>query len=292
MKAIFYQLVYFYFLWKRYRKLYQEYKFQPRPIKIASQKIYFYDSHTKGKPILCIHGFLDSAVGFRKLAEHLKGSFQIFLVDVPSFGKSKLPDNKYLFQIDLFARMIYDALQILDLKNLTLVGHSMGGLIAQHIALIDQKKGLIDSLVLLASANAPHPKRDEMRKILFPQNKLEFQNLFENLYSLEKPEFSDFVLNTLVYVWNSKKYLYLAENTITREKEIFIGNKIKKLKIPTLIISGKEDIFTTQEDMRRILKWTQKGELILIENAKHVIHLEYPEKISKEIINFLSKYEL
>jgi pimeloyl-ACP methyl ester carboxylesterase len=272
--------------------MHKENGFTQKVVKIGEQKIYYQISPNPGKPVVCIHGFLDSAVGFRRIASFLGNHYQMFVVDIPSFGKSKLPENKYLFQIDLFAQMIYDSIRNLDLKDITLLGHSMGGLIAQHIALLDKDEKRIDSIVLLASANSPHPQKEEMRKILFPKNKYEFRNLLEHLYHSDRPEPGDFMLNTLVHIWNSKQYLYMAENTIAREKEIFIGKKIENIDVPILLISGKQDILTTEEDMKRIHSWLKKGELIILDKAKHAIHLEYPERISHEIIHFLQKNNL
>jgi pimeloyl-ACP methyl ester carboxylesterase len=289
MKAIFYRLAYYYFLLERYRKLQKEFGFREKKVKLFGQTIHYQISPKPNKPLVCIHGFLDSAIGFRKLAPYLLDDFQLFLVDIPSFGRSQLPENKYLFQLDLFSQMIYDSIKKLGLENITLLGHSMGGLIAQHIALLDKEKR-IQNLVLLSSANSPHPNREDIRKLLFPKNREDFKQLLGELYFKTKKEPSNFMLDTLVYIWNSPKYLYMAENTIEKEQEIFIGKNISKIKIPILFVSGKEDIFTTEEDMKKMNSWVTNGKLSLLENAKHAIHLEYPETVAQEIINFSKQF--
>lgn len=285
MKDLFYTLVYRYFLWKRYKYL-KDLGFSEKGVDIGKQKIVYQILKNSKIPIVCIHGLLDSAAGFRKLAFYLKENFSVYLLDIPGFGKSKLPLLKHIYHLDLFARMIYDSFQKLDLRNFFLLGHSMGGLLAQHITRLDKKEKRIKKLILLASGNSPHPRREEMRKLLFPKTKKELEFLFQQLYSKEKPLPNDFIINALLSVWNSQAYHFLAENTIQREKEIFIGKKISEIKIPILFLFGEKDILTTVQDMNQMSSFVKHSRKFIIPNAKHAIHLEFPELVANQIKNF------
>ncbi|MCX7997872.1 MAG: alpha/beta hydrolase [Leptospiraceae bacterium] len=287
MKNWIYSLAYNYFLWKRYRYLHKELGFYEKHVNIGNQNIVYQILENSNIPIVCIHGLLDSAASFRKLAFYLKENFSIYLLDIPAFGKSKLPPIKHIYHLDLFARMIYDSFQKLEIKNFILLGHSMGGLLAQHIALLDKKAKRIKKLVLLASGNAPHPRRDEMRKLLFPKTKKELEFLFQHLYSTEKQLPNEFVLNALLHVWNSDSYHYLAENTIAREREIFLSKKISKIQIPILFIFGEKDILTSVHDMNQMYAQVKHGKKFVIPNASHAIHLEFPEEIASYIQDFV-----
>lgn len=292
MKAWIYALVYKYFLFKRYNHLHKELGFQETQVDVGNQ-IITYQIFKNSKPALvCIHGLLDSSIGFRKLALYLKDYFSIYLVDIPGFGKSKLPNLKHIYHLDLFARMLYDSFIKLQLQNFILLGYSMGGLLAQQIALLDKKSKRIHKLILLASGNSPHPKRDEMRKLLFPKTKQELEYLLKHLYSTERPLPNNFILNALLSVWNSESYHFLAENTIQREKEIFIGKKISEIKLPILFIFGEKDILTTVQDMHQMYAHVKHGKKFIIPKAGHAIHLEFPELIAEKIKEFALHQEI
>ncbi len=289
MKVL-YEFLYKYFENNRYSYLEKKLQYIPKKVNLGGHFLTCYKSPEKGKPMVFIHGLLDASFGFRKLAPLIKKEYQKFLFDIPGFGRSPLPKIRYLFQLDIFSKMIYTAICRLDLENVTLVGHSMGGLIAQHIALFDKKnpKPKIKKIVLISSGGIPHHKRDEMREILFPKNKKELERLLGYLYFEKFPEPNFLIQSTLVHTWNSIEHKYLAENTIEKEDEIFFGKKAGEIKIPTLILSGNEDEITHPKMMKTLAGYIKKSKLKLIPSAKHAIHLEKPEILAEEINSFIS----
>jgi pimeloyl-ACP methyl ester carboxylesterase len=246
---------------------------------------YHFESKNSGENLLLLHGLLDASFGFRKLIFHLSKSWKLFIPDVPGFGKNKLPNIKFLLHLDIIAQIIYEYIRIIDLRKITVVGHSMGGLLSQHLALLDAKKDQrISRLILISPGNHPHPNRDEIRSILFPRNRKEVLRLLHELYYKDFPDPSPFLQDTLVYEWNLPEYEVLAENTIEREKEIFFGKAVENIKIPTHIIAGENDLITNLNSMHDLHSWIGGSTLDVIQNAKHAIHLEYPEKVA-EFIN-------
>jgi pimeloyl-ACP methyl ester carboxylesterase len=290
LKHFLYELIYRYFSFSRYNVLRKELGLIQRYVDIGGQKICYFETQNSGQPLVLIHGLLDSAFGFRKIIPYLDKKYKVYIIDIPGFGKSKLPPIKYLYQVDIFSDMIYRAFRKLDLMNIVLCGHSMGGLIAQHITIQDSKFKRIQKLVLLSSGGVPHPERDKMRAVLFPADHEEVGRLLQHLYYKETPMPSKLIRKTLVHAWNSREYKFLAENTIERETEIFFGAEAKKIKIPTLIISGKYDIITSiitsPEAMKTLKSYIRGSKLVLIEHARHAIHLEKPKEIA-DLLNTL-----
>lgn len=281
--------IYKYFSFTRYRVLKKNLGLIERFVDIGGQRVCVFESPNSGKPLVLIHGLLDSAFGFRKIIPFLSSKYKLYIIDIPGFGKSKLPRVQYLYQVDIFADMIYKVFQRLDLANIVLCGHSMGGLISQHIALQDTKQKRIEKLVLLSSGGVPHPERDKMRAILFPADHEEVGRLLQHLYYKETPMPSKLIRKTLVNAWNSREYKFLAENTIERETEIFFGTKAKKIKIPTWIISGKQDLITTPDAMKTLKSYIHGSKLILLDHTRHAIHLEKPMQVA-DIINSISDF--
>lgn len=286
LNHILYDLIYKYFAFTRYRVLEKQLGLKQCFADIGGQKICYFESQNAGQPLFLIHGLLDAAFGFRKIIPYLDAKYKLYVLDIPGFGKSKLPPIQYLYQVDIFSDMIYKVIQKLNLGNVILCGHSMGGLISQHIAIQDSKFKRIQKLVLLASGGVPHPDRDTMRAVLFPADHEEVGRLLQHLYYQETPMPSKLIRKTLVHAWNSKEYKFLAENTIERENEIFFGAEAKKIKIPTWIVSGKQDIITSPEAMQTLKSYIRGSKLRLINHARHAIHLEKPKEVA-DIINKL-----
>jgi pimeloyl-ACP methyl ester carboxylesterase len=285
MKKIFYKLAYLFYTFKRYRVMKETLSLEEKKNDVGGIPFSHFESKNSGENLLLLHGLLDASFGFRRLIPHLSKSWKLFIPDVPGFGKNKLPPIKFLLHLDIIAQIIYEYIRVIDLRKITIAGHSMGGLLSQHLALLDAKNDKrISRLFLLSPGNHPHPNRDEIRSILFPRNRKEVLRLLHELYYKDFPDPSPFLQDTLVYEWNLPEYEVLAENTIEREKEIFFGKAVEGIKIPTHIISGENDLITNLNSMNEIHSWITESTLDVIQNAKHAIHLEYPDKVA-EFIN-------
>ncbi|MDX1960832.1 MAG: alpha/beta hydrolase [Leptospiraceae bacterium] len=284
IQKFFYRLAFFNYKRVRYRYMHQFLGLNPMKQIVKGLPIFYFSSQNKKPNLVLLHGLLDASFGFRKLVPYLQREWNCIAIDLPSFGKSQLPKIEAIHKISFYTELLYDFFQHQNFKQITLLGHSMGGLIAQHLALkdmnLDQR---IQSLCLLSPGNSPHDKRDEFRNILFPKNTAEVQRLLGYLYNNEIPEISENNAKALLYSWKKKEYEYLATNTINTEKEVFFGDKIKVLRVPTLIISGEKDEITPISSVRRMRSWIKGSKLELVANAKHAIHLEYPSEVAERI---------
>jgi 3-oxoadipate enol-lactonase len=286
MISLLYKFTYWNYTRNRYNILINQLALKQEKIILKNHHINSFTNQKGETNIVFLHGLLDASFGFRKVIPFLDPMFKIRLIDVPGFGRSRLPSHKNLFHLDFFSNLIYEALRAKNLKDLVLVGHSMGGLLAQHIVLEDQKQDRrIKKLILISPGSAPHPERDEIRKLLFPTKKNEIETLLNELYHSQFPSPSNFILNTLIHSWNNKNYQFLAENTLERETDIFFGEKAKNIVIPTWIISGEQDIITPVRMVKDLHNWIPNSKLLILPNAKHALHLEYPDLIANEINN-------
>lgn len=286
---------FFFSLWERERirecKVlgFQEKFFKKRGLKI----FYLYKKGKEDLPALvCIHGFLDACYGFRKLLKELSYPGSIYIPDLPGYGRSKLPRMDFLYQLDIFSELLGYWLEKIPEKKLILLGHSMGGLIVQKIALykelpINQR---IQALILLAPGGIPHPRRDEMRGILFPKTKEDLKRLLNHLYYENIPELSFWTERVLLATWNNGKNHALAENTIRKENIIFHGKKVQGIQIPTLLVGGEKDELVTVDMMRKFHKWIPQSELTILPLAKHAIHNEKPKEVALRIQTFLKNW--
>ncbi|WP_367747623.1 alpha/beta fold hydrolase [Ammoniphilus sp. 3BR4] len=100
-----------------------------------------------------IHGFLANTFCFRKLIPSLRQHYDVYALDLIGFGKSGKPcDFEYSYRN--YGLMIIEFITRLGLRNVVLLGHSMGGQIALYVA--KQSPELIAKLVLVSSSAYLH----------------------------------------------------------------------------------------------------------------------------------------
>lgn len=88
-----------------------------------------------GEPLVLIHGYLSSSQYFEAIRPQLERSFTVIALDLLGFGSSPKPKVAYTYDDHLAA--IHDTLEQLGIKKpFTLLGHSMGALIALRYACI------------------------------------------------------------------------------------------------------------------------------------------------------------
>jgi pimeloyl-ACP methyl ester carboxylesterase len=102
----------------------------------------------EGPPVVLIHGYGDTADGWRRVVPGLLERHRVIALDVPPFGRSGQPPAKKLldFYKEFFPRLFDE----LGLESATVIGHSLGGAIALHMALDHPER--VDRLGLVAPA--------------------------------------------------------------------------------------------------------------------------------------------
>lgn len=97
-----------------------------------------------GPPLVLVHGYLGGAPMWRRDVEHFSGAFDVIAPDLPGYGtRAGEPAPN---RIGLYADAVLDLLDGLGIDRFHLLGHSMGGMIAQEMAAT--APGRIDRLVL------------------------------------------------------------------------------------------------------------------------------------------------
>ncbi len=85
-----------------------------------------YEDHGSGKPVVLIHGYpLSGASWERQLPPLLDAGYRVITYSRRGFGQSSKPTTGYNY--DTFSEDLHQLLNKLDLKNVALVGFSMGG---------------------------------------------------------------------------------------------------------------------------------------------------------------------
>jgi pimeloyl-ACP methyl ester carboxylesterase len=113
----------------------------------VKQRRYITDSGGNGDPIILLHGFLSSSKYWNRLRPHLlEAGYRVITIDLLGFGNASKPTTLHYSYDDHLAH-IHSAITSLGLTRFTLVGHSMGALLASRYSIVHPKE--VQTLLLL-----------------------------------------------------------------------------------------------------------------------------------------------
>src|SRR5438445_8218020 len=127
-----------------------------------------------GRPMLALHGASDAGSWLACMAR-LAARHDVLAPEHPGFGASDTPD--WLDNIQDLARFYLDLTDQLDLHNIDLVGHSLGGWIAVELAVRNTRR--LNSLTLVGSAGIHVPGVKQVDTFLVNDEQL-IRSLFDN----------------------------------------------------------------------------------------------------------------
>ncbi len=144
----------------------------------------FYSDQGAGRAIVLLHGFLENRTMWEHLLPFLTKDHRVICIDLPGHGASG--NLGYVHTMEDMARAVLAVVTHLDLHNITIIGHSMGGYVGCAFAKMSVEKPI--ALCLLNST--PEPDDEERKKLRSRANtmakkhyeqllRMSFVNLFE-----------------------------------------------------------------------------------------------------------------
>ena len=114
----------------------------------------------QGPALLFLHGFCESGEMWRHFADSLSTQYRVLCPDLPGFGNSPLTSP--ITSLEQVALQLEEWLDALQIQNLLVMGHSLGGYVA--LALLERMGNRIQAIGLLHStAYADDLEKKEMR---------------------------------------------------------------------------------------------------------------------------------
>ena len=251
------------------------------------------DSHvevSKALPnILFIHGAQQDhscwALQSRWFAHH---GYNVFVPDLPGHGMSA---GDPLESIEELAKWIKKLIDQLDLKDVTLVGHSMGSLISLEFTLQNTSK--VAKLILIGSA-LPMPVSDVLLDAA-QNNEPKAISMVNNFSHSSQAQIGR---NTVPGMWmmgvnqrlmeRQKKGVFFNDLTACNNYKVD-SNMLSDLSdqsLTVLVMSGSEDKMTSPKSARKLSEQIRGSRLTLINGAGHALMAEAPNEVLDCLIGF------
>ncbi len=249
-----------------------------------------------GRPLFLEHGFCGAKEDFADVLVPLaERGWHVVAPDLRGHGSSEHPRGESAYTLATFTDDVLALADVLGWETMTLVGHSMGGMIAQVIA-IDHGERL-DGLVLMDTGHGPvrgiDPDMLELGKQVVRSEGL--GTLVELMKSVdplstpaherllrERPGFREFTDNKTL-VCSPEMWLSVAGAMVSQEDRLA---DLSRISVPTLVIVGEQDeVFLG--DSQRMADRIPGAALAVIPDAGHSPHVENPDAWWAVLLTFL-----
>ncbi|WP_033159659.1 alpha/beta fold hydrolase [Mycoplasmoides alvi] len=238
---------------------------------------HFYRWSWRKKPIIIfIHGFSSRHETHKRVFSKLrKSGYKYYSFNLPGHGDN-LSENETEMQVSKYTNLIVNFINKNKLKNIALIGHSMGGAIAVMINAIISEK--ITCLILEAPLNKEafsiNPKRVIKTIIAHKKSENNSSGLFK-------------WFNQMLQKKDNYKYLF---KDLTSSKTLHsVDDAYKQIKNkPVLLLFGKNDlVIPPKESINYISKYAENLIVHILEKSGHSPHSEEPKLYYKLILQFL-----
>ncbi len=248
-------------------------------------------------PLVLIGGWASYRwIWFRQVPT-FKEKYRCVVFDNRGAGKSSKPD--YPYRIEMMAADTVGLMEALNIKDAHILGISMGGLIAQQIAISYPEK--VRSLILSSTHFGGHnyiPMDDKTMALLIalPTETISVEQAREMRYRATfSPEFlkDNRSLLEQIDVWAEKHPtpLFAQVHQSSATSEFNSESELNKITAPTLILHGANDRAVPTKNGELLAERIPNSKLKIIKDASHFVIIEKYEEFNNEVMNFIDEVE-
>ena len=246
-----------------------------------------YRKYGEGQPLIILHGLFGSSDNWQTLGKKFAENFEVYLVDQRNHGHSP-KSNEFNYQ--LLSDDLYKLITDLELENITLIGHSMGGKTVMHFA--QEHPLFIKKLIVVDIGPKAYPMHHDI--ILAGLNSLDLSTIKSRGQAdkqlskfIEDIGVKQFLLKNLY--WIEKGQLEWRINIPVLEKkmpDIVAAIPDKIVETHTLFIRGEKSNYIVEDDFQNIYDQFPNSEIETIYDAGHWVHAENPFSFYNMVLEF------
>ena len=246
-------------------------------------------SGTQRFALIFLHFWGGSSKTYAPLISHLSSEFRCVAIDFRGWGQSSGPQRSDAYSMSDLATDVEALIETLQLIDFVLVGHSMGGKVAQLVAGRGHAKGL-KGVVLIGSApptalELPLDMREVQLSAYSSPQSAEF--VVRNVLSSSMLA-DDVVTNLVDDMMKGNEFAKAAWPTYGMAEDIVAESR--SIKVPVLVVGGELDKVEPLERLRaEVVGNIQTAKIVTVLGSGHLLPLEAPVKVSWHIKDFLNQ---
>jgi len=261
----------------------------------------YYEDHGSGDPVVLIHGYpLSGASWEKQIPALLAAGHRVITYDRRGFGKSSQPAGDYNY--DTFAEDLHKLVTKLNLRDLSVVGFSMGGgevarYIGKYGSMGVTKAVIIGGIPPFLLKTSDNPEGvdgsvfEGIRKAVAADRYAFFTDFFKNFFNTDV-FLGERVSEQAVQVsWNIAAGASATASLacVPTWLEDF-RNDLARIDVPTLVIHGDADrIVPIAASGQRTASLIEGARLVVIKDGPHAVNWTHADEVNRELVSFLGK---
>lgn len=235
--------------------------------------------------LVLVHGFLGGARYWIPLTSALKDYFDVIAVDLPGFaGSAHIPAPDSIAGL---SQTVVQLMDRLDIQRFSLLGFSMGGMVAMQAAL-DQSNRVEQLILYGTAASGDLPDRFES-----------WDASIARMQSQGVEATADKTVRTW-FVEGDKHPFYASCREACRGasdascikimralQSWSARDRLSEIKAPTLLVVGDKDRSTKPAESIAIWERVPGSQLCILPNCAHGVHMEKPDLFNRIVLDFL-----
>ncbi|MBA1205133.1 alpha/beta fold hydrolase [Pseudomonas capeferrum] len=244
----------------------------------------------QGQPVVLIHG-----VGLNKEMwggqfVGLANDYRVIAYDMLGHGKSPLPDVGT--DLQGYAAQLAELLDHLQIPQATVIGFSMGGLVARAFALHYPQR--ISALVVLNSVFNRTPEqsagviaRAAQAAELGPDANVDaaLERWFSREYKAANPAQVAAIRQTLA---SNDPQGYHTTYSLFATQDMYRADDLGSIQVPALIATGELDLGSTPTMTRQLAARIPGAQSVVLAEQRHMMPVEAPREVNRMLLDFLS----
>ena len=256
---------------------------------VNGQRLY-YEMHGEGEPLLCVHGLACDTLAWIPQIQAFSSAYRTVIFDNRDVGRSSTSEAEYEI-----ADMARDALALadqLELDTFHLVGVSMGGAIAQEIALQAPDRVRTLTLAVTFPVGGTYACRlgevwsARVKQVSFEQHVDELMLLNHSEEFFENADMVEFIRTAMLSNPNRQAPEAFGRQIAACGRHD-ARDRLGTLTMPTHVIGGEYDILVPIWKSREIAERIPGAKLTVLPKAPHGLPLERAEEFNAAVLGFI-----
>lgn len=268
-------------------------------IDVGGARLYYFAAGTRGsgEPIVLIHGFPTSSHLWSSLVPLLPEGHRIVVLDLLGFGRSDVP-TRHDLSIRGHAERVVALLDALSISLAAVVGHDLGGGIAQALAINWPSR--VSRLVLcdsVAFGHWPGWRTRLARSLMSLTRRLPPQWILAAIrrhlgrgYSVRQRGAHSVEHYLRPFVGEPGRDILMRHLAALDSGETAaLGHRLNSVRAPTAVVWGQDDPFLSRRIAERLRATIPHASLDYIPNGRHFIPEEAPERLAQVVAKVIRR---
>ncbi|MFC7394138.1 alpha/beta fold hydrolase [Scopulibacillus cellulosilyticus] len=260
------------------------------PMATCHKQIIQYEEKGHGEPVILIHGVGMDHTMWTKQVDALSKYYRVIVYDMLGHGGSDKPPAPY--NLSQFVNQLVALMNVLQVESAHIVGFSMGGMVAQAMAIMHPEKVRTLTVMSAVANRSEQQQKSVLSRVTAVKESGASGTVEPAISRWFNKEFIDQNKKTINLIRerlnNNDPSAYLAAYTLFAAADQELWPMLSQISHPTLILTGENDIGSTPEMAKAMHSAIPHSKIVIVPEGKHMLPIEMADIVNDTIHSFIS----